>query len=288
MNDPRTLIDKLWAAHEIVRREDGESLLWVDRHYVHEGSFHAFSRLAERGTGVAEPGLTFAVADHYVPTRGPRHDIANPEIARMVRQIEDNAAKHAIRLFGLDDPRQGIVHVVGPEQGLSLAGPADRLRRQPHLDARRARRLCIRDRRLRGRACADDPDHLAAAAEDHADHGRRPRRARRRGEGHRARHHCPYRRRRRDRLRGRICRLRDQALSIEGRLTLCNMSIEAGARCGMIAPDDATFAYLKGRPYAPRGADFDRAVEAWSTLTTDGDARFDREVASRPQASRRS
>ena len=122
MNDPRTLIDKLWAAHEIVRREDGESLLWVDRHYVHEGSFHAFSRLAERGTGVAEPSLTFAVADHYVPTRGPRHDIANPEIARMVRQIEDNAAKHGIRLFGLDDPRQGIVHVVGPEQGLSLPG----------------------------------------------------------------------------------------------------------------------------------------------------------------------
>src|SRR6478672_4702982 len=140
MNDPRTLIDKLWAAHEIVRREDGESLLWVDRHYVHEGSFHAFSRLAERGTGVAEPGLTFAVADHYVPTRGPRHHIANPEIARMVRQIEENAAKHGIRLFGLDD-------------------------------ARRAWRICIRDRRLRGRACADDADHLAAAAEDHADHG---------------------------------------------------------------------------------------------------------------------
>ena len=122
MNDPRTLIDKLWAAHEIVRREDGESLLWVDRHYVHEGSFHAFSRLAERGTGVAEPSLTFAVADHYVPTRGSRHDIANPEIARMVRQIEENAAKHGIRLFGLDDPRQGIVHVVGPEQGLTLPG----------------------------------------------------------------------------------------------------------------------------------------------------------------------
>jgi 3-isopropylmalate/(R)-2-methylmalate dehydratase large subunit len=122
MNDPRTLIDKLWAAHEIVRREDGESLLWVDRHYVHEGSFHAFARLAERGVGVAEPGLTFAVADHYVPTRSPRHNIANPEIARMVRQIEENSAKHKIRLFGLDDPGQGIVHVVGPEQGLTLPG----------------------------------------------------------------------------------------------------------------------------------------------------------------------
>src|SRR4249920_610204 len=122
MTQKQTLFDKLWAAHEIVRREDGEALLWVDRHYVHEGSFHAFSRLAERGTGVAEPSLTFAVADHYVPTRGSRHDIANPEIARMVRQLEDNTATHRIKLFGLDDPRQGIVHVVGPEQGLTLPG----------------------------------------------------------------------------------------------------------------------------------------------------------------------
>ena len=122
MNQPQTLIDKLWATHEIVRREDGEALLWVDRHYVHEGSFHAFSRLAERGVPVAEPGLTFAVADHYVPTRGDRKHIANPEIARMVRQVEENTAKHGVKLFGLDDPRQGIVHVVGPEQGLTLPG----------------------------------------------------------------------------------------------------------------------------------------------------------------------
>src|SRR5215813_941140 len=122
MDEERTLLDKVWAAHEIARREDGEALLWVDRHFVHEGSFHAFSRLAERGAAVAEPGLTFAVADHYVPTRGSRRNIANPEIARMVRQLEDNAATHGIRLFGLDDPRQGIVHVVGPEQGLTLPG----------------------------------------------------------------------------------------------------------------------------------------------------------------------
>src|SRR5213595_2999033 len=107
MNAPATLFDKLWAAHEIVRREDGEALLWVDRHYVHEGSFHAFNRLAERGVPVAEPGLTFGVADHYVPTRGSRKDIANPELARMVRQVEENTARHGVKLFGLDDPRQG-------------------------------------------------------------------------------------------------------------------------------------------------------------------------------------
>ena len=109
MNQPQTVIDKLWAAHEILRRDDGESLLWVDRHYVHEGSFHAFSKLAERGAKVAEPGLTFGVADHYVPTRGSRKDIANPELARMVRQVEENTTRHVIRLFGIGDPRQGIV-----------------------------------------------------------------------------------------------------------------------------------------------------------------------------------
>src|SRR3954454_18355853 len=122
MDEPQTLIDKLGAANEIVRREAGDSLLWVDRHFVHEGSFHAFSRLAERGVAVAEPGLTFGVADHYVPTRRPRDQIANPEIARMVRQLEENTARHGIMLFGLDDPRQGIVHVVGPQRGLTLRG----------------------------------------------------------------------------------------------------------------------------------------------------------------------
>src|ERR1700741_4995236 len=122
LNQPQTIIDKLWSAHEILQRDDGESLLWVDRHYVHEGSFHAFGKLAERGVPVAEPGLTFGVADHYVPTRGSRRDIANPELARMVRQVEENTAKNGVKLFGIDDPRQGIVHVIGPEQGLTLPG----------------------------------------------------------------------------------------------------------------------------------------------------------------------
>src|SRR5712691_5739055 len=107
MAQKQTLFDKLWFAHEIAAREDGEALLWVDRHYVHEGSFHAFDRLGERGAPVAEPELTFGVMDHYVPTRGDRRAIANPEIARMVRMIEDNTAAHGISLFGLDDPRQG-------------------------------------------------------------------------------------------------------------------------------------------------------------------------------------
>src|SRR5262245_41513178 len=105
MDKPLTLFDKLWAAHEIACRDDGEALLWVDRHFVHEGSFNAFSQLKARDARVAEPGFTFGVADHYVPTRGARHAIADPEIARMVRTLEENAAKHCITLFGLDDPR---------------------------------------------------------------------------------------------------------------------------------------------------------------------------------------
>src|SRR5208282_4067114 len=122
MSEPQTLIDKLWSAHEVARREDGAVLLWVDRHFVHEGSFHAFSQMKARGRTVAEPELTFGVADHYVPTRGRGRDIPDPEIAAMVRNLETNTSENNISLFGLRDPRQGIVHVVGPEQGLTLPG----------------------------------------------------------------------------------------------------------------------------------------------------------------------
>jgi 3-isopropylmalate/(R)-2-methylmalate dehydratase large subunit len=235
----QTLIDKLWDAHEIVRREDGDSLLWVDRHYVHEGSFHAFSRLAERGAAVAEPGLTFGVADHYVPTRAPRDRIENPEIARMVRQMDENAAKHRIRLFGLNDRRQGIVHVVGPEQGLTLPGLLI-VCGDSHTSTHGALGIAAKD------------IVLAIIAKIGADGA----------TGHAI-----------EFAGSAIC-----ALSIEGRLTVCNMSIEAGARCGMIAPDAVTFAYLRGRPFVPKGTAFDQAVEAWSKLKTDADATFDREV----------
>jgi len=278
MSEPQTLIDKLWTAHEIVRREDGEALLWVDRHFVHEGSFHAFSRLAERGAAVAEPGLTFGVADHYVPTRGPRRHIANPEIASMVTQLEENASKHHVELLGLDDPRQGIVHVVGPEQGLTLPGllivcgdshtsthgalgayafgigaseVAHVLMTQTIWQTRPKRmRITVAGRAAAGVTAKDIV--LAVIADIGADGA----------TGHAIE------------FAGSAIR----ALSIEGRLTLCNMAIEAGARCGLVAPDDTTFAYLKGRPHAPKGAEFDRAVEAWAALKTDSGAEFNREV----------
>src|SRR6202022_3385265 len=279
MTEPQTLFDKLWTAHEIVRRDDGESLLWVDRHYMHEGSCQAFAQVETRQACVAEPGLTFAVADHYVPTRGSRREIGNPEIARIVRTLEDNTAKHGIALFGIDDPRQGIVHVVGPEQGLTLPGlliVCGDSHTSTHgalgafafgIGASQVAHVLItqtiwqrKPKRMRinisGRAMAGvgAKDIVLAIISRIGIGG---------GSGHAIE------------FAGEAIR----ALSIEGRLTLCNMSIEAGARCGMVAPDEATFPYLAGRPYPPKGGEFDRAVEAWSALTTDRDAAFEQEVS---------
>ena len=278
MTQPQTLIDKLWAAHEIVCRDDGETLLWVDRHYVHEGSFHAFNRLAERGVKVAEPGLTFGVADHYVPTRGSRSNIAVPEIARMVRQVEENTAKHGVKLFGLDDPRQGIVHVVGPEQGLTVPGLMI-VCGDSHTSTHGA---------LGAYAFGIGASEVAHVLMTQTIWQKKPRRMRITVDGRAAPGITG-----KDIILAIIAHIGAdgatgcavefagsaiRALSIEGRLTLCNMSIEAGARCGMVAPDAKTFAYLKGRPYAPKASDFDRAVEEWSALASDCDAAFDREV----------
>jgi 3-isopropylmalate/(R)-2-methylmalate dehydratase large subunit len=278
MNEERTLFDKVWAAHEIVRREDGESLLWVDRHFVHEGSFHAFSRLAERGAAVAEPSLTFGVADHYVPTRETRRGITNPEIARMVRQLEENLAKHGIVLFGLGDPRQGIVHVVGPEQGLTLPGLMI-VCGDSHTSTHGALGAC---------AFGIGASQVAHVLMTQTIWQRKPGRMRITVDGEAAAGVAA-----KDIVLAIIARIGAdgatghaiefagsaiRGLSIEGRLTLCNMSIEAGARCGMVAPDEKTFAWLKGRPYAPEGVEFERAVGDWSALSTDGGAPFDLDV----------
>src|SRR6266568_6766576 len=119
---PRTLFAKVWDAHEILARPDGTSLLWIDRHLVHEGSFHGFGMLDHAGRPVHRPDLTFAVADHYVPSHSRALPIADPEAAHLVATLARNAERHGIVHFGMDDPRQGIVHVVGPEQGITLPG----------------------------------------------------------------------------------------------------------------------------------------------------------------------
>jgi len=278
MREPSTLVDKLWSAHEITRREDGAALLWVDRHFVHEGSFHAFSQMKARGRSIAEPGLTFAVADHYVPTRGREQGIANPEIAAMVRNLETNTSESGITLFGLRDPRQGIVHVVGPEQGLTLPGllivcgdshtsthgafgayafgigaseVAHVLMTQTLWQKKpKHMRVNVGGKAIVGVGAKDIA--LAIIASIGADGA----------QGHAI----------------EFAGSAIAALSMEGRMTLCNMSIEAGGRCGMVAPDETTFAYLKDRPYAPKGAAFEQALEVWSAQVSDPGAAFDRET----------
>ena len=278
MTGPRTLIDKLWQAHEIVARPDGMSLLWVDRHFVHEGSHHAFARLAERGKPVAEPALTFGVADHYVPTRGRGRPIPDPDIARMVRTLDANAKAHGIALFGLDDPRQGIVHVLGPEQGLTLPG-ALIVCGDSHTSTHGA---------LGAFAFGVGATEVAHVLATQTVWQARPAPMRIRIEG------TPgpgvgakdmalnwIARLGADGARGHAIEYAGAAvrgLSVEGRLTLCNLSIEGGARCGLVAPDAVTRDYLEGRPGAPSGADWDRACVYWEGLRSDDDAAFAREV----------
>jgi 3-isopropylmalate/(R)-2-methylmalate dehydratase large subunit len=272
---PKTLFDKLWSTHEILRRDNGDTLLWVDRLYLHEGSFHAFEQLAQRKTSVAEPGLVFGFADHYVPTHSRNKEIANPEIARMVRTLNDNAQRHGFRLFGLQDPQQGIVHVVGPEQGLTLPGMLI-VCGDSHTSTHGA---------LGSYAFGIGASEVAHVLMTQTIWQKKPATMRINVEGTLAPgigakdialsiisrigangaqgHAVEY--------AGSAIR----GLSVEARLTLCNMSIEAGARCGVIAPDEKTFAYVNGRPYAPRSDQFDSAVERWSRLASDSEVSFD-------------
>ena len=277
MSAPRTLFGKLWDAHAIVSREDRATLLWIDRHFVHEGSFHSFDILEYGGRRLRRPDLTFGVADHYVPSHDRARPIGDPELAEMVAQLRVNAARHGVTLFGLDDPRQGIVHVAGPEQGLTLPGStivcgdshtsthgafgalafgigasevAHVLATQT-LWQRRPRAMRIRVEGMLGPHVAGKDLILAIIA--------------RIGAGGAVGHVIEY--------AGSAIR----SLGMEARMTVCNMSIEAGARAGMIAPDETTFAWLAGRPYAP--VDVEAAVAAWRSLPTDDGAVFDREVA---------
>ena len=272
----QTLFDKLWAQAEILTDSEGASLLWVDRHLVHEGSHHAFAKLAARGLPVAHPDLTFAVVDHYAPTRN-RADLDRGDIGRMIRTLDTNAKAHGLRIFGLTDPAQGIVHVVGPEQGLTLPGltincgdshtsthgafgalafgigateVAHVLATQTIWQVKpKTMRITIEGALGPAVTAKDIALHwIAKLGADGA-------------SGYAIEYAGPAVR----------------ALSMEGRMTLCNLSIEGGARLGMVAPDETTFAYLKGRPYAPEGADWDKAVTYWATLPSDQNATFERE-----------
>ncbi|MCA9676849.1 MAG: 3-isopropylmalate dehydratase large subunit, partial [Myxococcales bacterium] len=277
---PRTLFDKIWAQHVVAEVPDGPSVLYVDLHLVHEvTSPQAFAELAARGVPVRRPDRTFAVMDHSIPTVKNPLAAADPSAAAQLRQLAANCEAHGITLWGAGDPRQGIVHVVGPEQGLTRPGmtivcgdshtathgafgalafgigtsQVGHVLATQCLLQRRPRTLAVE---IEGGPGGALPAGVTAKDVILAVIARL-------GAGGGTGYVIEY--------RGSAVR----ALDMEARMTLCNMSIEAGARAGLVAPDDTTFDYLAGRAYAPTGTAFDRAVARWRTLATDDGAAFD-------------
>ena len=273
-----TLYEKIWNAHVVAQGPGGRTLLYVDRHLLHDGSFHAFEALRRSGRKVRRPDAAFATPDHYIPTRG-RDNITHPELRDKVETLAANASGTRITFFGVNDDRQGIVHVIGPEQGITQPGitlvcgdshtsthgalgalafgigaseVAHVLATQSLWQAK-AKTLRVN---VTGRLAAGvhSKDIILALIARIGAFG---------GTGHTIE------------FAGEAIR----ALSMEARMTICNMAIEAGARSGMVAPDETTYEYLAGRPYCPQGPDWDRALARWRTLPSDPDARFDREVA---------
>ncbi len=274
-----TLYEKLWSSHVVADEGNGVSLLYIDRQMLHEvSSPQAFAGLREKGLRVRNPGAHLAVADHSVPTRHRDRPIADPQARAQVELLERNAREFGIDMLGLGDPRQGIVHVTGPEQGFTLpgltlvcgdshtathgafgalafgigSGECESVLATQTLRMPRAKTLRVT---VRG----DLPPGVGAKDIILAVVGRL-------GSNGAIGHAIEY--------AGPAIR----ALSMEGRMTLCNMSIEAGSRTGLVSPDEVTFAWLTGRPLAPQGADWDAAVAYWRTLPSDEGAIFDREV----------
>ena len=276
---PRTLFDKVWNAHVVERLPDGTCVLYIDRHLVHEvTSPQAFEGLRLAGRPVRRPDATVAVADHNVPTSDRSLPIEEPDSRIQVETLERNVAAFGVPYIPMRDARQGIVHIVGPEQGISLPGTTivcgdshtsthgalgalafgigtsevEHVLATQTLLQKPAKNMLVRvDGTLGFGVTAKDV--MLAIIREIGTAG---------GTGHVIEY------------AGEAIR----ALGMAGRLTICNMSIEAGARAGMVAPDQTTFDYIAGRPLAPKGDAFDRAVEYWRTLPSDGGAVYDRTV----------
>jgi 3-isopropylmalate/(R)-2-methylmalate dehydratase large subunit len=285
MTRPRTLYEKIWDAHVVEQRPDATCLIFIDRHLVHEvTSPQAFAGLRANGRTVRRPDLTLAVPDHNVPTtarldaNGNKLPIADPESAAQLAALERNAPEFGIRYIDATAPEQGIVHVVGPEQGFSLPGTTivcgdshtachggigalafgigtsevehvlatQTLLLQPS----KTMEVRVEGEVGPGVSAKDIILHITGVI----------------GAAGGTGHVIEY--------TGSAIR----SLSVEGRLTISNMAIEGGARAGLIAPDETTFEYLKGRPYAPKGADWDAAVAWWKSLATDPGAAYDKSV----------
>ena len=279
MTAPRTLYDKIWDDHVVSTRDDGTSLIFIDRHLIHEVTTpQAFSGLKAAGRRLRRPDLTLAVPDHNVPTTDRRQPITDPESAAQLAALKANCAEFGVEYFDVDAPEQGIVHVIGPEQGFTLPGvtlvcgdshtsthgafgalafgigtsEVEHVFATQTLLLKKSRNFAVTVTGSLGYSItAKDVALAICGALGTAG-----------GTGHVLEYRGPV----------------IEALSMEGRMTLCNMSIEAGARAGLVAPDDKTFAYVAGRPRAPKGADLERALAWWRQLPTDPGARFDREV----------
>ena len=285
MSAPQTLYEKIWNAHVVEQRDDGTCLIFIDRHLVHEvTSPQAFEGLRVAGRRVRRPDLTLAVPDHNLPTtarldaNGNNIPIADPESAQQLEALERNAPEFGIAYIDATDVKQGIVHVVGPEQGFSLPGTTivcgdshtachgglgalafgigtsevEHVLATQTLQLSRSKSMEVRveGELALGVSAKDVVLHITGVLGASGGTG----------------HVIEY--------TGSVIR----ALSIEGRLTISNMAIEHGARAGLVAPDDVTYAYLKGRPMAPKGADWDAAVAYWRSLATDAGATYDKVV----------
>jgi len=275
----RTLYDKLWDAHVVHQENDGTCLIYIDRHLVHEvTSPQAFEGLKIAGRKPWRVSANLAVVDHNVPTTDRKAGIADPIARLQVETLDANAREHAMPYFDIDDVRQGIVHVIGPEQGATLPGMTV-VCGDSHTSTHGAfaclawgigtsevelalATQCLTAKKAKNmRVVVDGPLPRGVTPKDVvlAVIGRIGTAG---GTGHAIE------------FAGSTIR----AMSMEGRMTVCNMAIEAGARSGMVAVDDTTLQYLKGRPMAPSGADWDAAVAMWRTLRTDDGALFDTEI----------
>ena len=280
MSAPKTLFDKIWDAHVVHRQDDGTCLIYIDRHLVHEvTSPQAFEGLRNAKRAVRAPNRTLAVADHNIPTTDRSAGIEDEESRIQVEALEKNAAEFCVPYFAMDDKRQGIVHVIGPEQGFTLPGmtivcgdshtathgafgalafgigtsEVEHVLATQTLIQKPAKNMRITvDGALADGVTAKDV--ILAIIGKIGTAG---------GTGHVIE------------FAGSAIR----GLSMEGRMTVCNMAIEAGARAGMIAPDETTFAYLQDRPMTPKGNHWDKAVAYWRGLPSDEGARYDSEIA---------
>ena len=276
---PRTLFDKVWDSHVVERLPDGTCVLYIDRHLTHEvTSPQAFEGLRMAGRKVRRPDATIAVVDHNIPTSDRSGGIAEPESRLQVETLERNVVEFGVPYFPINDVRQGIVHIIGPEQGISLPGmtivcgdshtsthgalgslafgigtsEVEHVLATQTLLQKPAKNLLVRVDGVLPPGCTAK-DIVLAIIGAIGTAG---------GTGHVIE------------FAGAAIR----ALDMAGRMTVCNMSIEAGARAGMIAPDETTFAYVRGKPYAPKGEALERAMSYWRTLPSDAGAHYDKTV----------